>query len=101
MALSRWGFIYTLGPDADAGSNRVDVVGSPGCVLVTVGVPSVDDAPAAARELVDDGVELIELCGAFGAPGTAAVVAAVGADVPVGGVFYGGEATAGLNALFG
>lgn len=99
MALTKWGFIYTLG--GDAGDRRTDVVGSPGCVLVVVGVPSVDDAPAAARELVDDGVELIELCGAFGAPGTAAVVAAVGADVPVGGVLYGGEATPGLTALFG
>lgn len=98
MALSRWGFIYTLGPDAD--EVRLDVVGSPGCVLITAGVPSVDDAPRVARELVDDGVELIELCGAFGAPGTAAVAAAVGDRVPVGGVFYGGEATAGLAALF-
>jgi len=84
MALTRWGFIYTLGPGAAAGANRVDVVGSPGCVLVAVGVPAVDDAPAAARALVADGVEVIGLDGAFGAPGTAAVIAAVGADVPVG-----------------
>jgi predicted polyphosphate/ATP-dependent NAD kinase len=61
----------------------------------------VRDAPAAARQLVDDGAELIELCGAFGSAGTAAVVEAVGDRVPVGGVYYGGEATAGLAALFG
>jgi hypothetical protein len=83
MALSRWGFIYTLGPDAEA--NRVDVVGSPACVLVTVGVPTVEDAPQAARALVADGVERIELDGAFGVEGTAAVVAAVGDHVAVGG----------------
>jgi predicted polyphosphate/ATP-dependent NAD kinase len=98
MALTRWGFIYTLGPDAT--ENVVAEVGSPDCVLVTVGVPRVEDAPEAARQLVADGVQLVELCGAFGAAGTAAVVEAVGDQVPVGGVFYGGEATAGLHALF-
>lgn len=98
MALTRWGFIYTLGPDAE--EKVVSQIGSPGCVLIAVGVPSVDDAADAARELVADGVQLVELCGAFGAPGTAAVVAAVGEQVPVGGVFYGGEATAGLHDCF-
>ena len=99
MALSRWGFIYTLG--SDASEMRRDEIGSVACVLLTVGVPVVGDAPAAARKLVDDGAELIELWGAFGPAGTAAVVEAVGDRVPVGGVYYGGEATAGLAALFG
>ena len=98
MALTRWAFIYTLGPDG------TDVVrgeaGSPGCVLLTAGVPSVADAPEVARRLVDDGAQLVELCGAFGPAGTAAVVAAVGDRVPVGGVYYGGEATEALATLF-
>ena len=99
MALTRWGFIYTLGPDAS--TTRRDEIGSAACVLVAVAVPAVNAAGAAARQLVDDGVELIELCGAFGPAGTAAVVEAVGDRVPVGGVYYGGEATTGLAALFG
>jgi hypothetical protein len=98
MALRRWGFIHTLGPDAQV---RRDEVGSAACVLLTAGVPAVGDAHAQARRLVDDGAELIDLCGAFGPVGTAAVVEAVGDRVPVGGVFYGGEATDGLAALFG
>ena len=97
--MRKWGFIYTLGDSsADA---RWDRVGKAACELVCVGVASVDDAPAAARELIDDGVELIELCGAFGGPGLAAVLGAVAGRVPVGAVFYGGEAAAGLHRLFG
>ena len=79
---SRWGYIYTLGAGAEA--NRVEVVGSPACMLVTVGVPTVADAPQAARALVADGVERIELGGAFGPEGMAAVVAAVGDHVAIG-----------------
>jgi hypothetical protein len=98
VALTRWGFIYTLGPD---GTEVVrGEAGSPGCVLITAGVPSVADAPAVAAGLVDEGAQLIELCGAFGPSGTAAVVAAVGDRVPVGGVYYGGEATDALAVLF-
>jgi hypothetical protein len=63
MALRRWGFIHTLGPDAQV---RRDEVGSAACVLLTAGVPAVGDAHAQARRLVDDGAELIDLCGAFG-----------------------------------
>jgi hypothetical protein len=97
--MQRWGFIYTLG---DAGApQRRDEIGGDVCRLVCVGVPDVADAPAAARALLDDGVELIELCGAFAGAGLAAVVAEVDGKVPVGAVFYGGEAAGGLKALFG
>lgn len=97
--MEKWGFIYTLG-DPDA-AMETTTIGTPACRLVCVGVPAVDDGPAAARRLVDEGVELIELCGAFAGPGLAAVVAAVDGKVPVGAVFYGGEAATGLHHLFG
>lgn len=97
--MKKWGFIYTLG-DASA-SGRSDLVGSAACELVCVGVPTTDDAPAAARRLLDEGVELIDLCGAFAGRGLADVVAAVDGRVPVGAVFYGGEAATGLHRLFG
>jgi hypothetical protein len=97
--MRKWGFIYTLG-DTSAPVRR-DVLGSPACELISVGIPTVEAAAAAARDLLEDGAELIELCGAFGAAGLAAVVAEVEGKVPVGAVFYGGEAAPGLHRLFG
>ena len=94
-----WGFIYTLGDESEG--VRRDTLGSPSCRLLCVGIPSVEGAAEAARLLLDEGVELIELCGAFGAPGLASVLAEVGDRVPVGAVLYGGEAAAGLHRLFG
>lgn len=97
--MQRWGFIYTLGEGAN-GPERQELVAG-GCTLVCVGIPTVDGARAAARGLLDEGAELIELCGAFGANGLAAVLAEVDGVVPVGAVFYGGDAAAGLQRLFG
>jgi hypothetical protein len=91
----KWGFIYTL-DDPDA-ALRTDVIGT----LTCVGVPSVAAAPEVARRLVADGAQLLELCGAFSGAGLAAVLAAVAGRVPVGAVFYGVEASAGLQRLFG
>ena len=91
----KWAFIYTLD---DAGqSQRTDVLGS----LVCIGVQKIADAPAVARKLLNEGVELIELCGAFSGAGLGDVVAAVDGRVPVGAVFYGVDATSGLHRLFG
>jgi len=97
--MKKWGFIYTLGDES--AEPRSDTIGSSECVLVCRGVRFVHDAPEVARELVSDGAELIELCGAFSGSGLAAVVDAVGGSVPVGAVFYGGEAGSGLHRLFG
>lgn len=91
----KWGFIYTL--DDPTAAERLDTVGT----LVCVGIGDISQAPAAARQLVADGAELIELCGGFGGAGLAAVIAAVEGRVPVGAVFYGVEASAGLQRLFG
>ena len=93
--MQKWGFIYTL--DAPADQPRVDRLGT----LIAVGVPTVRDAPAAARKLLAEGVELIELCGAFGGAGLGATSAAVENKVPVGAVFYGCDASSGLHRLFG
>ena len=90
----RWAFIYTL--DDSSSQTRTDVIGS----LVCVGVPSVADAPAVAQQLVADGVEFIELCGGFGGAGLGSVISAVQNGVPVGAVFFGVDAAAGLNVIF-
>ena len=91
----KWGFIYTL--DDASEPARTDVIGT----LVCAGIPTVADAPQVARKMLDEGVELIELCGGFGGAGLASVVAAVDGRVPVGAVFYGCDASAGLQRLFG
>jgi len=93
MDIRKWAFIYTL--DEPGPRPRTDAIGSLRCV----GVASVADAPAVARKLVAEGVELIELCGGFGGAGLAAVAAAVENRVPVGAVFCGVEASAGLARL--
>lgn len=93
MNIRKWAFIYTL--DDGSAEPRIDELGS----LVCVGVAKVADAPATAVRLVADGVELIELCGGFGGTGLGAVVSAVKGRVPVGAVFFGVEASAGLTRL--
>ncbi|MDQ3757089.1 MAG: DUF6506 family protein [Actinomycetota bacterium] len=95
----KWGFVYTLG-DVAAPPRR-DVLGSDACQLICVGIPTPEGAAEAARALLEEGVELIELCGAFAAPGLASVLAQVEGQVPVGAVFYGGEAAPALHRLFG
>jgi len=91
----KWAFFYTL--DQATEPTRIDHVGS----MVCVGVPDVSLAAPIARQLVEEGVELIELCGGFGGAGLASVTAAVNGRVPVGAVFYAVDASAGLQRLFG
>jgi predicted polyphosphate/ATP-dependent NAD kinase len=91
----KWAFIYTL--DDPSEPQRIDRIGT----LVCVGVSRVSDAADVVRRLIEEGVELIELCGGFGGAGLGAVVEAAQGRVPVGAVFYGVEASAGLQRLFG
>ena len=90
----KWAFIYTL--DDPSAEPRIDVIGS----LVCVGVSSISDAPAVARQLIADGVKLIELCGGFGGAGLGLVASAVKSQVPVGAVFFGVDASGGLARIF-
>ena len=100
MALTKWGFVYTLGGGGDA--ERRDEIGSDSCLLVAVGVSDVSNAARAAVDLANEGCELVEFCGGFGAESIAAVLAALGpSGVPVGAVSYGADATPGLHRIFG
>jgi len=100
MALEKWGFIYLLGDDPIA-EPRQDLLGPTRCRLVAVGVPTPGQAPEVAKRLVAQGVQLIELCGAFGPVWTARVIEAIDGAVPVGSVGYGAEAIEQLHRLFG
>lgn len=91
----KWAFIYTL--DDPAEPTRIDRIGT----LVCVGIANIAEAPEMTRQLLAEGVELIELCGGFGGAGLGSVVSAANGRVPVGAVFYGVDASAGLQRLFG
>jgi hypothetical protein len=70
-------------------------------VLLSVGVPSTEVDPDVVEHLIAEGVELIELCGAFGPGEASAVIEMVDGRVPVGFVTYPASEAGGLQALFG
>lgn len=98
MALTHWAFFYTA-PGAPS-EGTVTVVATPSCKTVLVGVPKVEDALPIAKRLVDEGAQLVELCGGFGPLGTAKLLEAVERRVPVGSVGYGPESVDGVHAIF-
>jgi hypothetical protein len=95
MALTKFGFIVT-GAQFDAWQR----LSSPAFEMITAGVASPAQGPAAAVRLLAEGVQLIELCGGFGPVWTARVIEAIEGRVPVGAVGYGPEALDGLAAIF-
>ncbi len=75
-------FIFVT-PKADPEEHKA-VVKTPAVELYVVGVKDYDEACKVAKELVNDGIEVIELCGGFGNLGIAKVVEAIEGKVPVG-----------------
>ena len=98
MGLRHWAFVYTAGGHPPDGTFTVVDNGTSRTVLV--GVPDVDSGVRLAARLVDDGAQLIELCGGFGPVGTARVLEAIDHRVPVGSVGYGPESVDGVHAIF-
>ena len=64
------------------------------------GVSTLEDACAAARELLEQGVGCIELCGAFGPDGARRIIEATGNRIPVGYVTHLPEQEAVYRADF-
>jgi predicted polyphosphate/ATP-dependent NAD kinase len=98
VALDTFAFLFT-GRGLDPAVDRT-IIGRDGFQAVMVGMADAAQAPACARKLVDEGVQLIELCGGFGPVWTAKVIEAVGDRVPVGSVGYGPESITAMARLF-
>ncbi len=82
-------FIF-VAPDVDPSKDRGTVI-TPKVELTSVAVNNYAEAVNVARQLVEEGVEAIELCGGFGHVGTARVAAAVEGKAKVGVVRFDGH----------
>jgi len=98
MSLTKFGFIVT-GNGLDSKTHRVEMK-SHAFTMIAIGVASSEQAIVAARELVAEGIQLLELCGGFGPLGTAKVIEAIDNRIPVGSVAYGPESIDAMHALF-
>jgi hypothetical protein len=99
MSFHKWGFVYLGLGSEDPAKDRA-VIEAGGLTTTVVAVPDRASAARVAAELVADGAQSIELCGAFTAADTARVIDAVGDRVPVGSVTYASDAIPALAALF-
>ncbi|MGY1690753.1 DUF6506 family protein [Geodermatophilus sp. SYSU D01105] len=88
-----WAYVYEH-PGTDPALDRV-VIDRSGQRTLLVPVPDAAVAAEVARALVDEGVELIELCGGFGLAAAAAVAGAVAGRVPVGHVTFAVDSVSG------
>ncbi len=81
-----WAYIYEHSETDPVADRRV--IERAGQRTLLVPVPDASVAADVARDLVAEGVGLIELCGGFSLQATAQVTAAVGGSVPVGHVTF-------------
>ncbi len=98
VALTEFGFIVTgsgFDPEKDT-----SVMQTKSFRMRTIGVATPDQGIAAAKRLVEDGVQLIELCGGFGPLWTGRIIEAIDDAVPIGSVGYGPEAVDRVQEIF-
>ncbi len=74
-------FAFIIMDEFDPARDRAQIHGGAARI---VGVSSLDEAAAVARELREDGVGCIELCGAIGPDGARRIIEATGGKVLVG-----------------
>jgi len=89
MALEKFGFIVV-------GDEFEQLQGTDSFQMTVVGIRKPKEAIDVAKKMVEDGIQIIELCGAFGPVWTARVIEATEGKVPVGTVTYGPESMPGL-----
>lgn len=92
MALHYWAYIF-VSPGFDAKQHVSEMKSNQcRCKIVGIDIQHKEQVLEVAKKLVDEGVQLIEVCGAFGPNWIAKISEAIQHKVPVGGVFYGPEA---------
>ena len=72
-----------VNPAADSKEHRA-VIKTPTSQISVIGVSSIEEAATIAKQLVQEGVDLIELCGGFGYDGAKRIHDEVGSQIPVG-----------------
>jgi hypothetical protein len=98
MLLRRFGFIVKAA-GYDSREHR-SILDSGQFKTVVVGVASCEAARDVVREMVADGIQLIELCGGFTRDDRAALEQCIEFAVPIGVVTYSAEEEARLGDLF-
>lgn len=94
-----WAFIFEA-PDTDPRADRM-VIERGGIRSIVVAVPEPSAVLQTAVDLVNDGVQFIELCGGFEPSWAGRVIEATGGHVPVGTVGYaGGKSVRRMAAIF-
>ncbi|MBM6590343.1 DUF6506 family protein [Brevibacterium sp. RIT 803] len=100
MSFTGYAFIYLGTGEEDPAVDRA-VIERGGLRTVIVAIPDRHQVASIAAELVTDGAQSIELCGAFAAVDVQTVREAIGPAVPVGAVHFDMDAAPKVAALFG
>jgi hypothetical protein len=93
MGLSRFGFIVT-------GDDFTQEQGTELFSMKVVGVKEASQGIDVAKQMVAEGVQLIELCGGFSPVWAGKIIEAIDYAVPVGVVAYGPESIDSMHELF-
>ncbi|MCE9598918.1 MAG: DUF6506 family protein [Spirochaetia bacterium] len=93
MALTKFGFIVT-------GDNFVQTQGTEAFRMKVVGVKKAEQGIEVAKQMVQEGIQLIELCGGFSPVWAGKIIEAIEYKVPVGVVAYGPESIDSMYRLF-
>jgi len=83
MAELKLAYVYVAG-GADPNKHRIEVPTPEGISIVAVGAKDYEQAVEVCKELVDNGVQMLELCPGFGNIGVGKVAEAVGDRAVIG-----------------
>jgi hypothetical protein len=92
MALKSWAYLF-LSPGFNPEKHRTEMESSHTKVtLIGIDIKKKEEVINVAKNLVKEGIQMIELCGGFGPIWVSKVSEAIRYAIPVGSVTYGPEA---------